>query len=146
MLPYIITKQVNDNKIASPKEVLAIEYKKTPEVQEERPPSPSPPPPPEPVKVEAPAAQPPPDLLVIIAIYFGFLLLTYADCDLVWLLHLCLLRFLFVALAALLNFSPFGLLSRIWRTLIQLQQSWRRRMHWLWPSFLSVSYFSLSSI
>ncbi|KAF7806434.1 putative clathrin assembly protein [Senna tora] len=56
--------QVNGNKIASPKEVLAIEYKKT-EVQEERSPSPSPPPPPppEPVKVEAPAAQPPPDLL-----------------------------------------------------------------------------------
>lgn len=53
------------------KEVLAIEYKKTTEVQEERPPSPSPPPPPppppsEPVKVEAPPVQPPPDLLVII--------------------------------------------------------------------------------
>ncbi|ESW27051.1 hypothetical protein PHAVU_003G169400 [Phaseolus vulgaris] len=49
------------------KEVLAIEYKKTTEVQEERPPSPSPSPPPpppsEPVKVEAPPVQPPPDLL-----------------------------------------------------------------------------------
>ncbi|KAG2407979.1 putative clathrin assembly protein [Vigna angularis] len=49
------------------KEVLAIEDKKTTEVQEERPPSPSPSPPPpppaEPVKVEAPPVQPPPDLL-----------------------------------------------------------------------------------
>ncbi|KAI9117150.1 hypothetical protein K1719_011316 [Acacia pycnantha] len=58
--------QATDNKIASPKEVLAIEYKKTSEAQEapavpvqESPP----PPPPEPVKVEAPAAQPPADLL-----------------------------------------------------------------------------------
>ncbi|XP_073148799.1 putative clathrin assembly protein At5g35200 [Henckelia pumila] len=48
-----------------PKEILAIEYKNSPEVKEERPPSP---PPPElvkviePVKVEAPAAEPP-DLL-----------------------------------------------------------------------------------
>ncbi|KAG6662527.1 putative clathrin assembly protein At5g35200 [Carya illinoinensis] len=48
------------DKIASPKEVLAIEYKKAPEVQEERPASP-PPPPPEPVKVEAPVVEP--DLL-----------------------------------------------------------------------------------
>ncbi|KAL2338417.1 hypothetical protein Fmac_012863 [Flemingia macrophylla] len=49
------------------KEVLAIEYKKSTEVQEERQPSPSssppPPPPSEPVKVEAPPVQPPPDLL-----------------------------------------------------------------------------------
>jgi len=49
------------------KEVLAIEYKKTTEVEEERPPSasasPSPPPPSEPVKVDAPPVQPPPDLL-----------------------------------------------------------------------------------
>ncbi|XP_038710999.1 putative clathrin assembly protein At5g35200 [Tripterygium wilfordii] len=55
--------QVVDNKISSPKEVLAIEYKKVPEVQEEHPPSP---PPPEPVKVEAPAPAPvaePTDLL-----------------------------------------------------------------------------------
>lgn len=51
------------DKIASPKEVLAIEYKKAPEVQEERPASP-PPPPPEPVKVEAPVVEP--DLLVIL--------------------------------------------------------------------------------
>ncbi|XP_075474211.1 putative clathrin assembly protein At5g35200 [Primulina tabacum] len=43
-----------------PKEILAIEYKKSPEVKEERPPSP---PPPEPVKVEAPVVEPPPDLL-----------------------------------------------------------------------------------
>ncbi|KAH7546319.1 putative clathrin assembly protein At5g35200 [Ziziphus jujuba] len=50
---------VGDNKIAAPKEVLAIEYKKTPEEEEPRPPSP---PPPEPVKVEAPVAEPP-DLL-----------------------------------------------------------------------------------
>jgi hypothetical protein len=52
--------QFVDNKIASPKEILAIEYKKEPEVKEERPSSP---PPPEPVKVEEPVAQPP-DLLV----------------------------------------------------------------------------------
>ncbi|KAH8481693.1 hypothetical protein H0E87_029255 [Populus deltoides] len=51
--------QLVDNKIASPKEILAIEYKKEPEVKEERPPSP---PPPEPVKVEEPVVQPP-DLL-----------------------------------------------------------------------------------
>ncbi|PON52192.1 AP180 N-terminal domain containing protein [Trema orientale] len=50
-----------DSKIAAPKEVLAIEYKKTSEVEEARPPSP-PPPEPEPVKVEAPVAEPP-DLL-----------------------------------------------------------------------------------
>lgn len=55
--------QVVDNKITAPKEVLAIEYKKAPEVEEARPPSPSPPPPEaEPVKVEAPVAEPP-DLL-----------------------------------------------------------------------------------
>ncbi|XP_061350672.1 putative clathrin assembly protein At5g35200 isoform X2 [Gastrolobium bilobum] len=54
--------QVSDNK-ASPKEVLAIEYKKTPEVQQELPASPPPPPVSEPVKVEAPPVQPPPDLL-----------------------------------------------------------------------------------
>ncbi|KAK2357927.1 putative clathrin assembly protein [Trifolium repens] len=53
--------QAIDNKIASPKEVLAIEYNKEPEAKEERPPSP--PPQPEPVKVETPAVQPPPDLL-----------------------------------------------------------------------------------
>ncbi|KAM3714160.1 hypothetical protein ACB098_01G313700 [Castanea mollissima] len=53
--------QVVNNKIASPKEVLAIEYKKPPEVQEARPESP-PPPPAEPVKVEA-AVTEPPDLL-----------------------------------------------------------------------------------
>ncbi|KAJ6355122.1 hypothetical protein OIU77_005669 [Salix suchowensis] len=51
--------QFVNNKIAAPKEILAIEYKKEPEVKEERPPSP---PPPEPVKVEEPVAQPP-DLL-----------------------------------------------------------------------------------
>lgn len=54
-----------DNKIDAPKEVLAIEYKKAPEMEEARPPSPPPPPPEaEPVKVEAPVAEPP-DLLVI---------------------------------------------------------------------------------
>lgn len=52
-----------DNKIAAPKEVLAIEYKKAPEMEETRPPSP-PPPEAEPVKVEAPVAEPP-NLLVI---------------------------------------------------------------------------------
>lgn len=61
------------------KEVLAIEYKKTTEVQEERPPSPSPSPPPpppsEPVKVEAPPVQPPPDLLVT-----NFFLCAYLPC------------------------------------------------------------------
>ncbi|EXC25759.1 Putative clathrin assembly protein [Morus notabilis] len=50
--------QVVDNKIAAPKEVLAIEYKKAPEMEETRPPSP-PPPEAEPVKVEAPVAEPP---------------------------------------------------------------------------------------
>lgn len=56
--------QAVDGKIASPKEVLAIEYKKPPEIQETQPPSPpkaEPEPEPEPVKVEAPAAEP--DLL-----------------------------------------------------------------------------------
>ncbi|KAF8013909.1 hypothetical protein BT93_I1692 [Corymbia citriodora subsp. variegata] len=58
--------QAVDGKIASPKEVLAIEYKKSPEVQEEQPSSPpkaepEPKPEPEPVKVEAPVAEP--DLL-----------------------------------------------------------------------------------
>uniref|UniRef100_A0A2P2LP58 Uncharacterized protein MANES_06G046400 n=1 Tax=Rhizophora mucronata TaxID=61149 RepID=A0A2P2LP58_RHIMU len=48
-----------DNKLAPPKEVLAIEYTKEHEVREE--PAPSPPPP-EPVKEEAPAVAPP-DLL-----------------------------------------------------------------------------------
>jgi hypothetical protein len=62
-------KQAIDNKIASPKEVLAIEYNKEPEAKEERPPSP--PPQPEPVKVETPAVQPPPDLLVITVFYFA---------------------------------------------------------------------------
>ncbi|KAJ4709060.1 Clathrin assembly protein [Melia azedarach] len=54
--------QIADNKIAAPKEVLAIEYKKTPEVEveEAKPPSP---PPPEPVKVEPPPVVEPPDLL-----------------------------------------------------------------------------------
>ncbi|XP_042491341.1 putative clathrin assembly protein At5g35200 isoform X2 [Macadamia integrifolia] len=60
--------QVVNNRIAAPDVVLAIEYKKTPQVQEECPPSPSPPPPPpepepeEPVKVDAPVSEPP-DLL-----------------------------------------------------------------------------------
>ncbi|PNY12632.1 clathrin assembly protein [Trifolium pratense] len=54
--------QAIDNKIAAPKEVLAIEYNKEPEAKEERPPSP--PAQPEPVKVETPpAVQPQPDLL-----------------------------------------------------------------------------------
>ncbi|XP_030464777.1 putative clathrin assembly protein At5g35200 [Syzygium oleosum] len=58
--------QAVDGKIASPQEVLAIEYKKPPEVQEAQPPSPpkaepEPEPEPEPVKVEAPVAEP--DLL-----------------------------------------------------------------------------------
>ncbi|XP_043699442.1 putative clathrin assembly protein At5g35200 [Telopea speciosissima] len=53
--------QVANDKIAAPKVVLAIEYKKTPEVQEDLPSSP-PPPEPEPVKVEAPVSEPP-DLL-----------------------------------------------------------------------------------
>lgn len=58
-----VRKDQADNKIAAPKEVLAIEYKKEPEMKEEHPPSP-PPPPPEPEKVEAPApVVEPPDLL-----------------------------------------------------------------------------------
>lgn len=63
-----------NNKIASPKEVLAIEYKKPPEVQEARPESP-PPPPAEPVKVEA-AVTEPPDLLVILKISLSCILHT----------------------------------------------------------------------
>lgn len=51
--------QMADNKIDAPKEILAIEYKKTPEVEEAKPPSP---PPSEPVEVEAPVVEPP-DLL-----------------------------------------------------------------------------------
>ncbi|XP_021276791.1 putative clathrin assembly protein At5g35200 [Herrania umbratica] len=55
---------VRKDQVDKPKEVLAIEYKKTPEVQEERKRSPSPPPPgPEKVeKVEEPIVEPP-DLL-----------------------------------------------------------------------------------
>ncbi|KAL6554500.1 hypothetical protein OROHE_007523 [Orobanche hederae] len=52
------------------KAILAIEYRKSSEVKEERPmsppepePKPEPEPEPEPVKVEAPASEPPPDLL-----------------------------------------------------------------------------------
>lgn len=63
---HINVNQSADNKIASPTEVLAIEYKESPERQEDHSPSPSPPPPSEPVKVEVPPVQPPPDLLVII--------------------------------------------------------------------------------
>ncbi|GAV88191.1 ANTH domain-containing protein [Cephalotus follicularis] len=51
-----------DNKIAAPKEILAIEYKKTPEVPEVQEKRPKSPPPPEPVKVETPVVEPP-DLL-----------------------------------------------------------------------------------
>ncbi|XP_042496486.1 putative clathrin assembly protein At5g35200 isoform X2 [Macadamia integrifolia] len=53
--------QVVSDKIAAPKVVLAIEYEKTPEVEEEHPSSP-PPSKPEPIKVEAPVSEPP-DLL-----------------------------------------------------------------------------------
>ncbi|XP_068651854.1 putative clathrin assembly protein At5g35200 [Aristolochia californica] len=59
-----VRKEVVPEKIAAPKVVLALEYKKTSEVQEERTPSP---PPSETVKVEAPPPPPPvpetPDLL-----------------------------------------------------------------------------------
>ncbi|CAN1290069.1 Putative clathrin assembly protein At5g35200 [Linum perenne] len=56
------TKQVVGNKIAAPKEILAIEYKKEVEAKdvEEHPPSP---PKPEPVKEEQPPVVAPPDLL-----------------------------------------------------------------------------------
>ncbi|OIV99893.1 hypothetical protein TanjilG_26231 [Lupinus angustifolius] len=54
--------QATDYKVGSPKEVLASEYKRTPE-KEERPPLPTLLPPHEPLKVEAPVVQPPPDLL-----------------------------------------------------------------------------------
>ncbi|KAA8535157.1 hypothetical protein F0562_030160 [Nyssa sinensis] len=52
-----------DDKNSAPKIILAIDYKKTQEVQEARPKSPSPPPEPEPVKVEAPVKVETPDLL-----------------------------------------------------------------------------------
>ncbi|OUZ99843.1 AP180 N-terminal homology (ANTH) domain [Macleaya cordata] len=55
-----VSSKVLGDKIAAPKEVLAIEYKKTAEVEVERPASP---PPPEPVKVEAAPVSEPPDLL-----------------------------------------------------------------------------------
>ncbi|KAG5564352.1 hypothetical protein RHGRI_000523 [Rhododendron griersonianum] len=56
--------QGTDDKNASPKIILALEYKKSPEVQEEThsPSPPEPEPEPEPAKVEAPVAEPP-DLL-----------------------------------------------------------------------------------
>ncbi|KAF7153883.1 hypothetical protein RHSIM_Rhsim01G0060900 [Rhododendron simsii] len=58
--------QGTDDKNASPKIILALEYKKSPEVQEEAhspsPPEPEPEPEPEPAKVEATVAEPP-DLL-----------------------------------------------------------------------------------
>ncbi|CAL0325657.1 unnamed protein product [Lupinus luteus] len=54
--------QATDYKVGYPKEVLAIEYKRTPE-KEDRPPLPTLPPPREPLQVEAPLVQPPPDLL-----------------------------------------------------------------------------------
>ncbi|KAK9947509.1 hypothetical protein M0R45_003129 [Rubus argutus] len=53
--------QVVDNKISAPKEILAIEDRKTQEAEAPQP-SPPPPPPPEPVKVVAPVVEPP-DLL-----------------------------------------------------------------------------------
>ncbi|RYR30586.1 hypothetical protein Ahy_B01g055331 isoform B [Arachis hypogaea] len=64
----VVRKDQANDKTASPKEVLAIEYKKTPETQEESPPTPPAAPPSEPVKEEEPPAhpapvQPPPDLL-----------------------------------------------------------------------------------
>lgn len=52
---------------APPKVILALEYKKAPEVQEARPPSP-PSPEAKPVKVEVPVVEPP-DLLVILGNY-----------------------------------------------------------------------------
>lgn len=56
--------------LEAPKVILAIEYKKSPEREEKRPPSPSPPPTepePDPVKVEAPVQQL--DLLVILGFF-----------------------------------------------------------------------------
>lgn len=71
----LVTSSKMQVKSASPKVILAIEDKKTAEMLEARPPSPpqpepEPKPEPEPVKVEAPVATNPPDLLVIIAIFF----------------------------------------------------------------------------
>ncbi|XLT83419.1 hypothetical protein HN873_005172 [Arachis hypogaea] len=65
---WLIETQAND-KTASPKEVLAIEYKKAPKTQEESPPTPPAAPPSEPVKEEEPPThpapvQPPPDCLL----------------------------------------------------------------------------------
>ncbi|XVF48032.1 hypothetical protein PTKIN_Ptkin03bG0158000 [Pterospermum kingtungense] len=53
---------VRKDQVDKPKEVLALEYKKTPEVQEEHPPSPPLPEPEKVVKVEEPIVEPP-DLL-----------------------------------------------------------------------------------
>ena len=95
MLPfYFNLKQAVDNKIAAPKEVLAIEYIKEPEVKEER--APSPPPPSEPVKVETPPVQPPPDLLVITVFFFWCPVLITDGC----------FAYNLVALPVLKNFSP----------------------------------------
>ena len=129
MLAYVIIMQVVDNKITSPKEVLAIEYKKTPEVQEECPPStspspsPSPPPPPapEPVKVEAPAAKPAPDLLVIL-----------------WIFVLCFWHILII-IWLYTSFVAFAFVYRIWMILFLLLMSWKKRMPWLWPLFQLVN-------
>ncbi|KAE9462685.1 hypothetical protein C3L33_05416, partial [Rhododendron williamsianum] len=61
---FVSIEQGTDDKNASPKIILALEYKKSPEVQEEAhsPSPPEPEPEPEPAKVEAPVAEPP-DLL-----------------------------------------------------------------------------------
>lgn len=61
--------------LEAPKVILSIDYKKTHEKEEKRPPSPSPPPP-EPVKVEAPVQTP--DLLVIHMILFSSLVYTFS--------------------------------------------------------------------
>lgn len=68
IIAYFLT-----NQDGAPKVILAIEYKKGPEVQEKQIPSPPPSEPePEPVKVEAPVAEAPPDLLVTFRISINF--------------------------------------------------------------------------
>lgn len=100
---YAEMKQADDK----PKAILAIEYKKNPDVKEENPESPPPPEPePEPVKVETPASEPPPpDLLVII--------------QYTWCVGIPIRS----AFSLNINNTRYLSLCRAWMTLLLLQQS-----------------------